>query len=616
VTRPESLRSLERCCDGRPRARVLSFPPADRMTHKQAIVTMTIGEHHRVRWREHASGNWSRYAERHGYDVICIERPLDTSERARRRTPSWQKLLVLDQPFARRYERIVWVDADVLINPAAPSILDGVPIEKVGAADEYACPTGERFADVRAKQYRYWELIGSGFSRSQTPRECYEGYGLPARFDAVVQNGVMVLSPRHHRDLLLGVYHDYDYAGRGRFWNQEMLPLSYELLRADCVTWIDPRFNYPWSQYKALHYPFLLSRSDHPRSAEVARAALADVYFLHFCGETGDMHLALAEPPRTAFHPAQPAASPAQPGLHRRPAAGVETPVALLLCPQQSETLTERVLESIRRARPRHLLLVAEAAAGRDVVAELDWGCEVQTELVSSPDQGAAGSIASGLDWVFSLVEEAIVLQADCVPDPSFFRFCEELLAHHREDSRVMTISGDDFTTEVDPHFASYRYSRYPLTWGWATWRRAWLRHDPTMTRWPALRASGWLDELLVDRHAILYWDARFENAYRGRGGWNDAWTFACWRHAGLCVLPRVNLVANVGFGWDAPPSPESMFADMVTRPAVFPLAHSPDISPDVQNDEFLEDVVFSGNTARLLRRVRSQHARRRALAR
>lgn len=584
------------------------------MRRRQAIVTLAIGARHRVPWRAHASRNWSRYAERHGFDVICIERPLDASERARRRTPSWQKLLVLDQPFAKRYERIVWVDADVLINPAAPSIAEEVPLENVGTTDEYACPTRERYPGVLAKQYRYWELAGSGFIRNQTPEAFYEAYGFPVRFDAVAQDGVMVLSPRHHRDLLLGVYHDYDYTERGRTWNQEMLPLSYELLRAGCIAWLDPRFDYVWSQYKALQHPFLLNRPDHPRAAEVARAALAEVYFLHFCGETGDMGLAGDRSQRAAFRAARPAARRPNARLHRPATPRLETPVVLLVG-RQSEPVTRRVLASIRLVRPRNLLLIADdAAVERAVVPELDWGCELQTTVLP-PLRGDGEPIESGLEWAFGMVEEAIVLQADCVPDPSFFRFCEELLAHHREHPRVMAISGDDFTTELAASPDRYRYSRYPLSWGWATWRRAWLRHDPAMRRWPALRDSGWLAELLPDRYAVAYWSDRFERAYRGGGSWKDAWTFACWLHGGLCVLPRINLVANIGFGWDSPASHESMFADMVTHSAEFPLIHPPDISRDVQNDDFLEDVVFSGNVARLFKRLRIRHAERRALA-
>jgi hypothetical protein len=75
---------------------------------------MTLGRKWDERWRRLCEANWREYADRHGYDLIRIENPLDPSERGRARSPSWQKLLVLEQPFASRYERVVWADADLL----------------------------------------------------------------------------------------------------------------------------------------------------------------------------------------------------------------------------------------------------------------------------------------------------------------------------------------------------------------------------------------------------------------------------------------------------------------------------------------------------------------------
>src|SRR5439155_4252044 len=161
-----------------------------------------------------------------------IDRPLDRSDRARRRSPTWQKCLILGQPFAKRYERIVWMDSDVLINPAAPSILDGVPLDRVGAVDEYATPSGEPYRQSLERLYRHWAATGVSFKRNETAADFYAAYGLPERHTSVVQPGVMVLSPRH-RDLLERVYSSYEDRG-GDLWG-EWRPLSFELLEAGAV---------------------------------------------------------------------------------------------------------------------------------------------------------------------------------------------------------------------------------------------------------------------------------------------------------------------------------------------------------------------------------------------
>jgi hypothetical protein len=58
----------------------------------------------------------------------------------------------------------------------------------------------------------------------------------------------------------------------------------------------------------------------------------------------------------------------------------------------------------------------------REIVARVDWPCEVFQNF-SERNLGCQERMISGLDWVFSLVDEAIILEDDCLPDPSFFPF-------------------------------------------------------------------------------------------------------------------------------------------------------------------------------------------------
>ena len=598
------------------------------MSNTKAIVTLTIGARYRDRWRLACAENWSRYAERHGYDLISLAQPLDNSQRARARMAGWQKCLILDQPFASRYERIVWVDADVLINSSAPSIVEGVPVEKVGAVDEYSVPTHALHAEALAKLYHHWECSGVGFVCNPTARSFYAAYGLPARFDAVVQTGVMVLSPAHHRELLLSVYHDYE--DQPGLMAGEMRALSYELLDADAVSWIDPRFNFTWSSYRALHFPFLLSHPGHPRVGASINAALRDVYFLHCTGGPTEMALARdqASEPLARDQAGPLAASSESPRTLSTKAAKVKrgwgrlsTPVVLLLFARPDTTAL--VLDAVRQARPRQLLVVADGPPGdadaelssrvtqaRKLIETIDWDCEVLTDLAGG-HMGLTRRVESGLDWAFEIVEEAIVLEDDCVPDPTFFRFCEELLGRYRHEDRMMGISGNDFSSDPDRHADRYRVSRYPLTWGWATWGRAWRLYDPQMSQWPELRESQWLNGLLQNRHAVSYWTHIFEKTFRERHMWDYAWTLTCWLRGGLYIHPEVNLVTNIGFGPDATHTrgEASAFARLPTRPARFPLAHPGDLVLDEEGDRFLEDVMFGGNLARLFERIRGGRA-------
>jgi len=221
------------------------------MTNSKAIVTLAIGQKFLENWKNLCQANWQKYADRHGYDLICIEKPLDDSARAQKRSPSWQKCLILGEESVNKYDRVVWVDADVLLNWAnAPCIVEGVAVDKVGAAPEWATPNDQLSAEARDRLFESW-----GITDEKNERDTYAKYGIPAEFDRIVQAGIMVLSPSHHRSILEKVYHKCEETRFG-----EMPWLSYEQLKADCVQWLDRRFSTVWNVHKALYYPFLLHK--------------------------------------------------------------------------------------------------------------------------------------------------------------------------------------------------------------------------------------------------------------------------------------------------------------------------------------------------------------------
>jgi len=289
------------------------------MKNDKALVTITIGRAYRDRWEKLCEPNWRAYAEKNGYDIIRIDRPLDTTPRAGRRSPAWQKCLVAGHPEVSRYSRAVWMDADVLINTEdAPCVVSGVPEEKVGAVDAWSDP--ETFAMRLDRQSALFAARGTESVLPRTPAAFYEDFGLTPVSEKVVQTGVMVLSPARHRGFLERVYHSYEDRGKAA-WNYEMRPLSYELLKKGAVHWIDHRFNLRWYGCKINHYPFLLAGEGGGRSGgilgrfrravspsgaygraklrECVNAALLNSYFLHFAGCAADM--SVFKPPASSW---------------------------------------------------------------------------------------------------------------------------------------------------------------------------------------------------------------------------------------------------------------------------------------------------------------------------
>lgn len=298
------------------------------------------------------------------------------------------------------------------------------------------------------------------------------------------------------------------------------------------------------------------------------------------------------------------------------PAAPLETPVVFLIFNRPD--VTAKVFEAIRAARPRKLLVVADGPratkageaercrATRAIVDRVDWDCEVRRNF-SETNLGCMGRVSSGLDWAFGLEESAIVLEDDCVPHPTFFGFCQELLDRYREDARVMAIAGDNFQFGRRRGSSSYYFSRYNHCWGWASWRRAWRHFDAGMREWPAMRDGGWLMDVLGSARAADYWRRIFDAVSENRiDSWAYRWTFACWRESGLTCLPSVNLVSNIGFSGDATHTRgRDRYADMAVEAVETPLLHPPFVVRDSVADAYTQDTMFA--SPGLARRVGSR---------
>jgi len=265
------------------------------MSNKKAIVTLAIGKRFTRMVNKICLKNWQLYADKHGYDLIICETPLDNSELGKSRCAAWQKCLVLSQEWSKKYERIVWMDTDIIINPNAPDICEGVPDEKIGGINEFASPSREEYNTALSRMYEHWNNLGYSPVINYGAKAYYKSFGIECELEDVVQTGVMVFNPELHREVLEHVYYNYEEKGL----NYEMRPLSYEILNNNLIHWIDNRFNVLLQFQKALYYTFLLELNTKKPSflckKEITKlcneAVFSNSYFLHFTGKTEEMKL-------------------------------------------------------------------------------------------------------------------------------------------------------------------------------------------------------------------------------------------------------------------------------------------------------------------------------------
>lgn len=284
----------------------------------------------------------------------------------------------------------------------------------------------------------------------------------------------------------------------------------------------------------------------------------------------------------------------------------MRAPVAILIFNRPD--VTERVFAEIALARPPKLFVIADGprperpgeaekcAATRAIFDRVDWKCDVLKNY-SEVNLGVGRRPATGIRWVFEQVDEAIILEDDCLPDPTFFRYCDELLEEYRDDERVMHISGDNWHFGQRQTPFSYFFSCYCYSCGWASWRRAFRHYDPEIRLWPALRDTSWLLDILGDSRAVEFWQSKFDLHYNvgiANTGWDWPWLFACWAHHGLSILPATNLISNIGFGADATHTKRTndKRANVPTAAMTLPLHHPPYMVRDMEADHKIVEQV------------------------
>lgn len=288
----------------------------------------------------------------------------------------------------------------------------------------------------------------------------------------------------------------------------------------------------------------------------------------------------------------------------------LSTPVAFFI--YNRPDLTGIVFEAIARAQPKKLFVISDGPAKpedeekcrecRAIIENVDWDCDVITKYPEH-NIGARNNVPEGVQWVFSQVETCIFLEDDCLPDPSFFSFCETLLAYYRDDERVMHINGGNFLFNQIPISDSYYFSRYMFTgYGWASWKRAWKNYDLDMRALPDFEEKNLMSFVFDDQEELEFWTQKFRDVYSGKLiSYCYPIFFAGWAQSGLSIMPSVNLVSNLGFRADAVHTNtayERMYLANIPRGSIEEIKHPNYVVRHREADRYLFDIYFGSKHA------------------
>jgi len=276
-----------------------------------------------------------------------------------------------------------------------------------------------------------------------------------------------------------------------------------------------------------------------------------------------------------------------------------ETPVLFIIF-NRIET-AQQVFDAIKKRQPKYLYIAADGPRSnkegeaekcqkvRDLVKQIDWDCELKT-LFQNQNLGCAKGVSTAITWFFDNVEQGIILEDDCLPHPDFFPYCEELLNKYKDNEEIMLISGDNFQDGIKRGEASYYFSGYINIWGWASWRRAWQGYDlylknyvlsdfkydiqPYLSSWKERQV--WIDKFLMMKK-------------QGNNTWDYQLGFHMWKNKGLCIIPNVNLISNIGvYGGTHYYAKNNTTNLALETNSILPLIHTSSIYQNKEADAYL----------------------------
>ena len=285
----------------------------------------------------------------------------------------------------------------------------------------------------------------------------------------------------------------------------------------------------------------------------------------------------------------------------------IDIPVLILFF--NRPTLLKKVFEQVKLARPSKLYLYQDGARKgreddivnitkcRDVVADIDWECEVHRNY-QEKNSGCDPSEYLAQKWMFETEEMGIVLEDDDVPSQSFFPFCKELLEKYKDDQRINMICGMN-NCEVSEHCPyDYFFSTSGSITGWASWKRVideWTEHigfvddQYTVQQFPKIYQDR-LDGKKYIAHCrkcndsgIAYYEAILSGNALAQNRLN--------------IVPTKNMISNIGnegesthgvASIDLLPKGIRRIFNMKTYEYEFPLNHPPYVVEDM---EFLKKI-------------------------
>jgi len=279
---------------------------------------------------------------------------------------------------------------------------------------------------------------------------------------------------------------------------------------------------------------------------------------------------------------------------------------------------TKQVFQAIRQAKPPRLYVAADGARSykdgehekveavrKYIIQNIDWDCKIDT-LFRDQNLGCKYAVSEAITWFFKNEERGIILEDDCLPSQSFFWYCEELLVKYNDNETIYLVSSDSRGSEHFGMKEDYGFCKYPLIWGWASWARVWDNYDTELEDWPKQKRVL-PTSISSHKPTVMFWKEIFQRMFDNQiDTWDYQLCYLTFKNRGKCIVPRVNLVSNIGFGVDATHTidDKSKNANRKRYDINIPLNHSPSLSSEKKINKYYDRNEFFSESKPVISRI------------
>jgi hypothetical protein len=206
------------------------------------------------------------------------------------------------------------------------------------------------------------------------------------------------------------------------------------------------------------------------------------------------------------------------------------------------------ILMSVDGPREQNSIDAGLVRQTQETAALITWPATVVTRF-RNENLGLRAAVVDAVTWATSEYGKVVVIEDDCIPGPDFVPFCTNMLERFKNEPSIGHINGYNLVASenLSSPGSPIRLTRYPESYAWATWERAWKKYDNDLS-WASQCTLQELQKITHSYVGALRWKINFADAKSERiQTWAYRWLASMWRNNLSIIAPSENLVRYDG---------------------------------------------------------------------